>query len=131
MWEGTWAAIDLARCASRTNRAKEAARLLAGARVTAQSLGAALLLAAMDARPAAGAAIRSDPWSPLTVREFQVARLVAEGRTNPDIAAELGITTRTAGSPVEHILDRLGASRRAQIGAWVASVAPSGRSGRP
>jgi len=130
LWEGTWAAIDLARCAARTNRAKEAVRLLGEARVTAQSLGATPLLAAIEALPATRASARPDPWAPLTEREFQVARLVAEGRTNPDIAAELGIATRTAASHVEHILGRLGASRRAEIGAWVASVAPSGSADR-
>ena len=93
--------------------------------MTAQSLGATPLLAAIEALPATRAGARPEPWAPLTEREFQVARLVAEGRTNPDIAAELGITTRTAASHVEHILGRLGASRRAEIGAWVASVAPS------
>ena len=47
------------------------------------------------------------PWSPLTLREFEVARLVARGLTNREIAEELRITARTAGSHLEHIRAKL------------------------
>lgn len=60
----------------------------------------------------------------MTAREFQVARLVAEGLTNPAIGAELDIATKTVAAHVEHILAKLGASRRAQIGGWAATVRP-------
>jgi len=123
IWEGTWATVDLARCAARTNRQREAADLRAMARSTAQSLDAVPILLAIEALPAATRRVdRPEPWSPLTEREFQVARLVAQGWTNPEIAVELSITTRTAATHVEHILGRLGATRRAEIGAWVATV---------
>ena len=45
-----------------------------------------------------------DPWRPLTAREYAVARLIADGRTNGEIADELGIAPKTASSHVEHIL---------------------------
>jgi DNA-binding CsgD family transcriptional regulator len=61
----------------------------------------------------------------LTAREFEVARLIAEGLTNAAIADELTIAPKTASSHVEHILAKLGVSRRAEIAAWVATVAPS------
>jgi DNA-binding NarL/FixJ family response regulator len=57
---------------------------------------------------------------PLTRREAQVADLVAEGRSNREIATTLFISRRTAESHVEHILTKLGFTARTQIAAWVA-----------
>lgn len=54
----------------------------------------------------------------LTPRETEVARLVARGMTNKDIAAELVISLRTAEGHIEHILSKLGFTSRAQIAAW-------------
>jgi pimeloyl-ACP methyl ester carboxylesterase/DNA-binding CsgD family transcriptional regulator len=61
---------------------------------------------------------RSGPAAALTVRQQQVARLVAEGLTNRQIAAELVITERSAESHVERIRDRLGFRSRSQLAAW-------------
>jgi DNA-binding CsgD family transcriptional regulator/tetratricopeptide (TPR) repeat protein len=58
----------------------------------------------------------------LSARELEVARLVAAGRTNREIAAELTIAPKTAAAHVEHIRTKLGVSRRAQIAAWVAGL---------
>jgi non-specific serine/threonine protein kinase len=55
---------------------------------------------------------------PLTRREAQVADLVARGMSNKQIADKLVISQRTAESHIEHILRKLGFSRRAQIAAW-------------
>jgi DNA-binding CsgD family transcriptional regulator len=57
----------------------------------------------------------------LTPRELEVARLVAEGLTNRQLAVRLGITERTAETHVDHILTKLDFAGRAQIAAWVAS----------
>jgi DNA-binding CsgD family transcriptional regulator len=126
-WEGAWATVDLARCAARTNRTAYATRHRMAAIEAARAMGSPSLVEAAERIPAdhrrrAGI---EEPWSPLTAREFEVARLVADGWTNPDIAAELGISPRTAASHVEHILAKLGATRRAGIGAWVATIQPS------
>jgi len=61
------------------------------------------------------------PAPPLTRRETQVARLVAEGQSNREIAARLVISQRTAEGHVEHILTKLGFTSRAQIAAWIAA----------
>ena len=61
---------------------------------------------------------------PLTPREMQVARLVAGGRSNKEIAAELVISQRTAEGHVERILTKLGFSSRAQVAAWVVASQP-------
>ncbi|WP_245646820.1 ATP-binding protein [Microtetraspora niveoalba] len=57
--------------------------------------------------------------SPLTPRETEIARLVAEGMSNKEIAATLVIAQRTAEGHIEHILSKLGFSSRAQIAVWV------------
>ena len=61
---------------------------------------------------------RAEP-SPLTKREREVADLVAEGLSNPQIAARLVISVRTAQGHVENILRKLGFSSRSKIAAWV------------
>jgi DNA-binding CsgD family transcriptional regulator len=42
--------------------------------------------------------------------------------TNAEIADALDIAPRTASSHVEHILAKLGASRRAEIATWASNV---------
>ena len=55
---------------------------------------------------------------PLSPRESEVAALVAEGRTNKEIAAALYLSERTAQNHVQHILTKLGLANRTQIAAW-------------
>ncbi|GGM35615.1 LuxR family transcriptional regulator [Dactylosporangium sucinum] len=55
----------------------------------------------------------------LTPREQQIAELVAEGLTNPEIAKVLLISARTAETHVQHILAKIGGRSRAQIAVWV------------
>ncbi|MEW2394539.1 LuxR C-terminal-related transcriptional regulator [Streptomyces sp. NPDC046862] len=55
----------------------------------------------------------------LTRREAEVARLVAEGLANQQIADRLVIARRTAEGHVERILSKLGFHNRSQIAAWV------------
>jgi DNA-binding NarL/FixJ family response regulator len=50
----------------------------------------------------------------LTPREVEVLRLVARGLSNKEIAELLVISRKTAGSHVEHIYTKIGASNRAQ-----------------
>lgn len=57
--------------------------------------------------------------SPLTRRELEVADLVADGLSNPEIAARLVISVRTAQGHVENILRKLGFNSRSLIAAWV------------
>jgi DNA-binding NarL/FixJ family response regulator len=58
----------------------------------------------------------------LSQREREVLRLVAEGRTNREIAAQLVISETTARNHVSHILDKLGMSRRAEAAAFAARI---------
>jgi DNA-binding CsgD family transcriptional regulator len=54
-------------------------------------------------------------WDALTPTEIKIARLVASGRSNPDIAAELFLSRNTVQTHVSHILSKLGAHSRAEI----------------
>jgi HD-GYP domain-containing protein (c-di-GMP phosphodiesterase class II) len=50
----------------------------------------------------------------LTAREVEVLRLVARGLSNKQIAAVLGIASKTSGSHIEHIYRKIEAANRAQ-----------------
>jgi DNA-binding CsgD family transcriptional regulator len=54
----------------------------------------------------------------LTEREREVATLIAQGRSNREIAAALVLTERTAKAHVGSILGKLGFTSRTQIVAW-------------
>jgi DNA-binding CsgD family transcriptional regulator len=60
------------------------------------------------ARPAAG-------WDALTPTETKIAYLIAEGRSNPDVAACLFLSRNTVQTHVSHILAKLSARSRAEI----------------
>ena len=64
--------------------------------------------AALRARPATG-------WEALTPTEVKVAYLVADGRSNPDVAAALFLSRNTVQTHVSHILTKLSARSRAEI----------------
>ena len=66
-------------------------------------------------------AVRAGSNRHLTDRQQEVARLVTEGLTNREIAAELTITERSVESHVERIRDRLGFRSRSQVAAWYAA----------
>jgi DNA-binding CsgD family transcriptional regulator len=59
-------------------------------------------------RPATG-------WDSLTATEMKVAALVADGRTNPEIATALIMGRATVKTHVSNILDKLGLANRTQI----------------
>jgi DNA-binding CsgD family transcriptional regulator len=66
----------------------------------------------------AGAGARPRPTVPsrpgnLTDREIEVLRLMAQGRSNREMATSLGITPKTVGHHVQHIYEKIGVSTRA------------------
>jgi DNA-binding NarL/FixJ family response regulator len=69
-----------------------------------------------------GTALRHTPAPvipPLTVRQQQIARLLADGLSNKEIARRLVLGTSTVKNHVHEILDRLNVSSRAQVAARV------------
>jgi DNA-binding CsgD family transcriptional regulator len=125
IWELSWARLDLAHCHLRSNRHVDAASLIASVRDTADVLGSLPLRARAEElqRLGRGRGSLAQPWYPLTAREFEVARLIAEGMTNAEIAAQLFVSPKTVSAHVEHILAKLGVARRAEVAAWVPGIA--------
>ena len=76
--------------------------------------------ATADSNSAAGSAIRSGPPPPsqLTNREIEVLRLVAQGKTNREIATTLVISERTVINHLSHIFIKTGAENRAGATAY-------------
>jgi DNA-binding CsgD family transcriptional regulator len=118
------AEAELASPAGPTGRDREAAggRLRRAAPLAAQ-LGARPLADTITslARRAGVTLDAKTPARPgrlgLTDRELEVLRLVAAGRTNRDIAADLFISAKTASVHVSNIMAKLGAANRAQAAA--------------
>lgn len=52
---------------------------------------------------------------PLTARESQIVELIAEGLSNKEIGARLGIAEKTVRVHMTHILDKMGATDRTQL----------------
>jgi DNA-binding NarL/FixJ family response regulator len=65
-------------------------------------------------RPPAG-----EPTGKLSRREEEVAEMLAQGRTNRQIAKELVLSERTVDKHVSNILKKLKLSSRAEVAAWV------------
>ncbi len=130
-WEALWARVDLAACLLRANREAEAMAGLREVRTRAEALEAEPLVRRVDELllVARSRGAEEEPWRPLTAREFEVARLVADGLTNGAIGEALGLSPRTAGAHIEHILGKLTFTRRAEIAAWVAGMGASTTAG--
>jgi DNA-binding CsgD family transcriptional regulator len=75
---------------------------------------ASLELAATGAQARTTTVDRSDQ---LTVRETQIAELVATGATNAEIAAQLFISARTVEYHLKHIFQKRGISSRVMLAA--------------
>jgi DNA-binding NarL/FixJ family response regulator len=65
--------------------------------------------------PADRIAAEPDPYERLTDREKQVLKLVAEGRSNKDVADLLAISVKTAMSHREHVMLKLHAHNRTDL----------------
>ena len=67
---------------------------------------------------------QTDP-DPLTIREREIAELVASGLPNREIASRLFISRRTVDAHVNHIYAKLRISSRVQLTIWVRDLSPS------
>jgi DNA-binding CsgD family transcriptional regulator len=56
---------------------------------------------------------------PLSTRQLEVSRLVATGLTNATIGTQLGISTRTVTSHLDHIYARLEINSRTALTRWI------------
>jgi DNA-binding NarL/FixJ family response regulator len=55
---------------------------------------------------------------PLTKRELEILRLVAEGHTNADIAGRLWVTEQTVKFHLSNVYRKLGVANRTEAGRW-------------
>jgi len=61
------------------------------------------------------------PREQLSPKEIQVATLVWEGKTNPDIAGLLGCTEQVIKNQLRGVFDKLGVWSRLELALYVAS----------
>jgi DNA-binding CsgD family transcriptional regulator/tetratricopeptide (TPR) repeat protein len=93
-------------------RAREVADV---ARAAARKLGAAPLLGELRAQGAgAGRRTAEGPTTALTPREQEVLALVAQGRSNREVAGQLYISTKTVSVHVSNVLAKLGVGGRTE-----------------
>lgn len=88
------------------------ARTELGDMVRAGTLEKRAVDAVLEAAGAAPLRVRQGHPAGLTDREVEVLRLIAQGRTNREIAEALVVTEKTAGHHVEHIYAKAGVSTR-------------------
>lgn len=69
-------------------------------------------------QPSRSKTAEPEPYGGLTPRQFQVAKEVALGKTNAEIAASLNVSVKTVESHISHIFSNLGFTSRTQIAVW-------------
>jgi DNA-binding NarL/FixJ family response regulator len=105
------------------NESRKLASLIPGGRLVlidgaAPPGEAATGLAAIDAFLLSITSNSAIPAGPLSPREREVLKLVAEGKTNPQIAEQLVISLNTVQRHVSSILEKIGAHNRTEATAY-------------
>jgi DNA-binding NarL/FixJ family response regulator len=65
---------------------------------------------------------KAEKYGGLTQRERSVAALIAQGKSNREIAEQLVVSERTVETHMANILFKLGFSSRTQVAGWVVEV---------
>jgi DNA-binding CsgD family transcriptional regulator/tetratricopeptide (TPR) repeat protein len=111
-------ALQLAEQLDAAPLAEEIRQLVTRARLTLAPDGAAAQLPGPAADAASDAESAELERLRLTQREREILGLLAQGRTNPQIARALYISPKTASVHVSNILTKLGVSGRVEAAAW-------------
>ena len=137
--EAVWTQIDLGRVLLEVDRGS-ATEALRAAAATASALGATTLqqLAEKELRAIgvrtwrrSQAATGADALQELSAREREVALLVAEGASNPEIADQLYLSRKTIEHHVSNALAKLGVRNRTELAARLAVHGTQPRSATP
>ena len=121
-YEEAQARLEYGRFLRHAGQRRQAVRELSTARSLFAGLGAQPFLDRCDSElghDARSPSLASQP--PLTSRQLAVARAVASGKSNREVAAELFISLKTVEFHVNQILVRLGVDSRAEIAAALAT----------
>ncbi len=78
----------------------------------------------MDRVRLAGKRDANDPLSALTEQEHKILTLIAEGKTNKEIADEVYLSDKTVKNYVSNILSKLNLRRRSEAAAFIARREP-------
>ena len=97
-----WAVVRAGRLHGTRGEHEQAAASLARARAMVPGTGVEI----------EGLLASAEPSAALTDRELEIARLVAHGATNRQVAAELGLSVRTVDNHLYRVYRKLGASGR-------------------
>jgi DNA-binding CsgD family transcriptional regulator len=126
--DALWTRIDLGTVLVETDRAR-AKDVLTVAAETAREIGARTeqQVAEKRLRALGVRTWRRGPGSELlTERERSVARLIAAGASNPEIAQELFLSRKTVERHVSNLLKKVGVRNRAELAARVAELEVEG-----
>lgn len=111
-FEAARARIELARVLGDLRRPNDAVREARAAATSLRRIGATLETERVDALAVELGGEPAAKTSPLTKRECEVLRLVAEGSTNREIAERLVLSEHTVNRHVTNILAKLGSPSR-------------------
>ena len=125
---------DAGSALARAGRATEAVPLLNQAATGYERLGAVSDVARMHSslrtfgiqRPRRVGRRPTFGWDSLTPSELRVVGLVAEGRSNRDIAERLFVSRRTVATHLEHVFQKLGHANRVELAADAVRRSTSG-----
>jgi DNA-binding CsgD family transcriptional regulator len=126
--DALWTRIDLGTVLAQTDRARAKDVLTVAAKI-ANEIGARTVQQVAEKRLRA-LGVRTWRRGPggelLTERERAVARLIAAGASNPEIAQELFLSRKTVERHVSNLLKKVGVRNRAELAARVAELEVEG-----
>jgi len=83
--------------------------------------GAAFAVAAQQV-PKSAPRAKPEPHAPLTGRQLEIARLIADDLSNRQIAERLFLSERTVETHITNMLNKLGLNSRVQLSRWLAEL---------
>jgi DNA-binding NarL/FixJ family response regulator len=122
-----WIHLDLGRALADVDTERAVAELGQVADLASRQGATTVLELAEQALRALGVRTwRRGAAAPLTERELQIARLISEGASNPEIARQLFLSRKTVERHVSNLLKKVGVRNRAELAARVADLEVEG-----